>query len=128
MTREEAHCILECMEIDLTWALSGTKEPMLDVLRQRLAAINVAQAALRPVSREMVEKAFPGCKHCTKQKVPFCYDGASDSVYILTGNGLAAIESDSWGFLVSYCPRCGRPLTDEAVQMVIERMKNNGLL
>ena len=55
MTREEAHCILECMAIDLTWALPGTKEPMLDVLRQRLDAINVAQAALRPVSREQVE-------------------------------------------------------------------------
>lgn len=57
MTREEAHRILECMEIDLTWALQGTKEPMLDVLRQRLAAINVAQAVLRPVSREQVERA-----------------------------------------------------------------------
>lgn len=66
---------------------------------------------------------FPGCKHCTKQKEPFCYDGANDSVYLLTGNGLAAIESDSWGFLVSYCPNCGRPLTDEAVEMVMERLE-----
>lgn len=86
-------------------------------------ALKIAIAALRPVSREQVEKVFPGCKHCTKQKVPFCYDDANDSVYLLTGNGLAAIESDSWEFLVSYCPNCGRPLTDEAVEMVIERME-----
>ena len=86
-------------------------------------ALKLAIAALRPVSWEQMEKVFPGCKHCTKQKVPFCYDGANDYVYLLTGNGLAAIESDSWEFLVSYCPNCGRPLTDEAVEMVMERME-----
>ena len=91
--------------------------------KQVLEALNISLSALRPVSREQVEKVFPWCKHCTEQKVSFCYDGANDSVYLLTGNGLAAIESDSWGFLVSYCPHCGRPLTDEAVQMVMERLE-----
>lgn len=94
--------------------------------RQRERAIELEKVkikALRPVSREMVEKVFPGCKHCTKQKVPFCNDGASDSVYLLTGNGLAAIESDSWEFLVSYCPNCGRPLTDEAVEIRLKELE-----
>ena len=48
MTREEANRILECMAIDLTGALSRTKEPMSDVLLQRLEAINVAQDVLTP--------------------------------------------------------------------------------
>lgn len=48
MTREEANRILECMAIDLTGALSRAKEPMADVLLQRLEAINVAQDALTP--------------------------------------------------------------------------------
>ena len=112
MTRKEA------IKHITTWMYATTDLPPVQVAE----AFDMAIAALRPVSREQVEKVFTGCKHCTKQKVPFCYDGASDSVYILTGNGLAAIESDSWGFLVSYCPRCGRPLTEEAVQMVMERI------
>ena len=119
MTRDEAITQLELL-LEYCESMMTSEYP---VWRRDCEALQMLIAALRPVSREQVEKVFPGCKHCTKQKVPFCYDGASDSVYILTGNGLAAIESDSWGFLVSYCPRCGRPLTDEAVEMVMERLE-----
>ena len=94
-----------------------------ETFEKLLEAIDTTLVVLCPISRERVEKMFPGCKHCAKQKAPFCYDGANDSVYISIGNGLAAIESDSWGFLVSYCPCCGRPLTDEAVKMVMERLE-----
>ncbi len=108
MTRREAHCILECMKIDLTWTLPGTKEPMLDVLRQRLDAINVAQAALRPVSRERVEKmwrgdwidAYPGTSSCKCTKC-------------------GTVQ----GHETPFCCYCGAPMTDEAVEMVMERME-----
>lgn len=110
MTREEA----------IEWFETHMPTKIRPVMRR---AYSLAIDALRPVSRERVVKVFPGCKHCTKQKAPFCYDGANDSVYISIGNGLAAIESDSWGFLVLYCPCCGRPLTDEAVKMVMERLE-----
>lgn len=60
MTREEANRILECMAIDLTGALSRAKEPMADVLLQRLEAINVAQDALTPQNEWVsVEEKLP---------------------------------------------------------------------
>lgn len=60
MTREKAIKILECMAVDLTGALADTKEPLADVLRQRLDAIDVAQAALTPPTQEQVEKVRRG--------------------------------------------------------------------
>ena len=57
MTREGAISVLECMAVDLTGCMGGLskKDPLEDVCRQRLEAINTAQSALRPVSREQVE-------------------------------------------------------------------------
>ena len=82
--------------------------------RDRIALAETALSALTPPTQEQLERVWKGCEHCTKQRVPFCYDGANDAVYLLVGNGLASIESDSWEFMCSYCPRCGRPLTPEA--------------
>jgi len=49
MTNKEAILILECMAIDMLGRLAdlSKKSPMADVLRQKLDAIDVAQAALR---------------------------------------------------------------------------------
>ena len=49
MTTKEAIGVLECMAVDMTGAMAGLSErnPMTDVLRQRLDAINAAQDALR---------------------------------------------------------------------------------
>ena len=123
MTREEAIKILQKRQRFCKVISDHANATIKADELQEVEAIDMAISTLRPVSREMVEKVFPGCKHCTKQKVPFCNDGASDSVYLLTGNGLAAIESDSWEFLVSYCPNCGRPLTDEAVEIRLKKLE-----
>ena len=63
-------------------------------------------AALRPVSREQVEKAWRGCEKC---------NGAGE--YSRYAENLTKI------LLAKYCPHCGRPLTDEAVDMVMERLE-----
>ena len=62
MTREEAKIVLECMATDMIGAMAGMREtmPMLDVLRQRVDAINIALTALRPVSREQLSE-FKTC-------------------------------------------------------------------
>ena len=70
-------------------------------------AVEVALSALRPVSREKVEKV-PRCEHCKDGK---SFDG---QVVIMGNKGM---------FPLNFCPRCGSPLTDEAVQMVMERME-----
>ena len=65
-----------------------------------------ARKALRPVSRERVEKVWRGCEKC---------NGAGE--YSRYAENLTKI------LLAKYCPHCGRPLTDEAVDMVMERWK-----
>ena len=67
---------------------------------------NFALSALRPVSRERVEKVWRGCEKC---------NGAGE--YTRYAENLTKI------LLAKYCPHCGRPLTDEAVEMVMERLE-----
>ena len=59
-----------------------------------------------PITREQVEKAWRGCEKC---------NGAGE--YSRYAENLTKI------LLAKYCPHCGRPLTDEAVDMVMERME-----
>lgn len=68
-------------------------------------AVDMAFSALRPVSREQVEKVWRGCEKC---------NGAGE--YSRYAENLTKI------LLAKYCPHCGRPLTDEAVEMVMERI------
>ena len=84
----------------------------------------MALSALRPVSREQVKRAWPGCDYCHMKEALF--DCGTFLVEIGHQNivGGACIIIDSYGgFGIDYCPICGRPLTDEAVEMVMERLK-----
>ena len=74
--------------------------------RTRIELADICLAALRPVSREQVEKAWRGCEKC---------NGAGE--YSRYAENLTKI------LLAKYCPHCGRPLTDEAVEMVMERLE-----
>ena len=70
--------------------------------------VDTLLTALRPVSREQIEKVWNGCTYCM--------------------NDICSLLNWKYGLdyvLPNYkfCPMCGRPLTDEAVQMVMERMK-----
>ena len=69
-------------------------------------AVGLALSTLHPVSREQVEKVWRGCEKC---------NGAGE--YSRYAENLTKI------LLAKYCPHCGRPLTDEAVEMVIERIE-----
>lgn len=58
MNDKDAICVLECIAIDLTGCLAGlsSNEPMADVLKQRINAINAAQVALQDrIDREKSE-------------------------------------------------------------------------
>ena len=76
-------------------------------------ALDLAIAALRPASRELVEKVWRGewepgnpiCPICGKNK----FDG---------------LDADIWAdWMPNFCPHCGAPMMDEAVEMVMERME-----
>ena len=80
-------------------------------------ALDMALTALRPVSREQVEKVWSPCNFCAGAKY---ITGGVTAVYPLseTRQQETLAEGD-----FDFCPVCGRPLTDEAVQMVMERME-----
>ena len=80
-------------------------------------ALDMALAALRPVSREQAEKVWPGCVVCKNSKY---VTGAVSAV--APHDAHHEIETDAEGDF-DFCPVCGRPLTDEAVQMVMERLE-----
>ena len=77
-----------------------------------LAAVDVALTALRPVSREQVEKVWRGewedmreaYKDVPKRRCSRC-----KNVFI--------------GLDTPFCEVCGAPMTDEAMQMVMKRLE-----
>ena len=108
MTREEAikqlesllaHCESMRSDDDLIWG-------------DECDALKIALSALRPVSREQVEKVRgewkPGDPVCT----------------VCGRNKFSGLDADIWAdWMPSFCPHCGAPMTDEAVQMVMERLE-----
>ena len=112
MTREEArkHIML--------WVYSLDDIPP----KQLMEALTMAADALRPISREQVEKVFPGCRSCKScRSCVFCINSLKDMP-------CKKCDPNAEGAVTEYkpsnfCPVCGKPLTDEAVQMVMERLE-----
>ena len=119
MTREEAIAILQekydyCKSF---YDLAARPKEDYAETAQYLQALQVALSALRPVSREQVEKSWAGCEYCEKHKINLVriemnYNDSPGSPKRLNPTRVP-----------KFCPMCGRPLTDEAVQMVMERME-----
>ena len=106
MTREEA---IECLKTIQRWT------PDWDDREDGLSywdAIDMALSALRPVSREQVEKVWRGV---WKHYLPPL--GAGNIQCRCTKCGRTPdVETP-------FCAWCGAPMTDEAVQMVMERLE-----
>lgn len=100
MTREEA--IKSLQNIVEYWTYKPTE----------VEAAKMAISALRPISREQVEKAWRG------KWIGIPNMGVYDIACSKCGysTGIRFWSSD-------FCPNCGAPLTDEAVDMVMERME-----
>ena len=103
MTRKEAIDIIENkIQIDVRFC---TKEEV----EQYQEALTMAISALRPVSREQVEKVWRGCEYCGEE-----WGTCNPITNRFTMPPRGGIR---------LCPMCGKPLTDEAVEMVMERME-----
>ena len=104
MTREEA------VEILMT---AREMYPGKSVIRD---AFTLALSALRPVSRERVEKVWRGewiWDTSGLYPKPVCSKCGEEPYR----------RSNHTSDLPNYCPKCGAPMTDEAVDMVMERWK-----
>lgn len=112
--------------------MSMTREEAIEALRYRrniinnvdidwcaneIAAIDVVLSALHPVSREQVEKVWRGewmaLDECSNEGV-YC-KRCKKKVY--------RIEHANEKMRSPFCPACGAAQTDEAVEMVMERLE-----
>ena len=119
MAREEAIALLNeqyeiCKRI---YDCSADQRKSYPNVPQFMEALGMALAALRPVSREQVEKVWSPCNFCAGAKY---ITGEVTAVYPVseTHQQETLAEGD-----FDFCPVCGRPLTDEAMQMVMERLE-----
>ena len=78
-----------------------------------IETLEFAAAALRGPTREMVEKVWRGCYTCDEYKY-FMFNAWT--------NPESSERPDCMGTSL-FCPQCGKPLTDEAVDMMLERWK-----
>ena len=99
------------------FADQDTQKEIQEKLRPRIMELIQNISALRPVSREQVEKIWSGCGFCKSAKYVI---GAVSAVAPYDANH--EIETAAEGDF-DFCPVCGKPLTDEAVQMVMERLE-----
>jgi hypothetical protein len=100
MTREEAIKVLNNFPID--FRNSGGFEAM--------EALKIAILALRPVSREKVKKAE--------------WIWSTGDVYSCSSCGEKThVDECMESPIYNFCPFCMAPMTDEAVEMVMERLE-----
>ena len=81
--------------------------------RRRKEMAEIALSALRSVSRERVEKMKSPWKS-------YFNGDYNDEIYYCEECGH---KLESYSKLPNFCPDCGVPKTDEAVEMVMERME-----
>ena len=142
MTREETISILEeskrqneiMRDNPSTFWASHQMADGVKNAERRIAALDMALTALRPVSREQVEKVYPGCGMCSRWNTVKLKPCANGDLGVQADIGSAG-KGDAFGLVVynkhlasgyvdfPFCPFCGRPMTDEAVEMVMERLE-----
>ena len=103
MTREEA--IKSLKNIVEYWTYKPTE----------VEAAKMAISALRPFSREHVEKVWRGGWIAVREAVGGYKCSRCKAEAVLDCNDEFVLDN--------FCPRCGAAMTDEAVEMVMERME-----
>ena len=92
-------------------------------LRPQIMELVQNISALRPVSREQVEKVWRGEWIGDNDEKVGTIDGSpiKSSTCSACGNWLAG--SDEYNCSGYFCPACGRAMTDKAVDMVMKRLE-----
>lgn len=78
--------------------------------------VTVALSALRPITREQVEKVWRG-------EWQVCFEEWQN--HRVEGEQCSKCGFQNYGpsNLYNFCPKCGSPITDKAVDMVMERLE-----
>lgn len=128
MTREEAIAVLEeskrqnevMRDSPSTFWTSQQMAGGVKNAERRIAALELALTALRPVSRERMKKM--------RGEWMGSADGYADGelvydIWECSHCGYVIDEEDDPDRLPQFCPKCCSIMTDEAVQMVMERLE-----
>ena len=94
--------------------------------RQRQRAIELEKVkieALRPITREQVEKIRGEWIDIDGETVPVDKYGQTLGWAECSACGQYLTASDEYPCTGHFCPNCGAPMTDEAVEMVMERLE-----
>ena len=116
MTREEASVLLKMMFA--FWANTHERTNA-----EMEMALNLALSALRPVSREQVEKVWKGELIGNDGEKVGTIDGVPIKSATCSSCGHWLTASDEYDCEGHFCPACGKAMTDEAVDMVMERLE-----
>ena len=120
MTREEAILLLKQYQgYEPMFPDGETLKHAFDLTDE---TVDTLLTALRPVSREQVEKVWRGCRSCKSCR------SCVFSIHEIKDMPCKKCDTNAEGIVTEYkpsnfCPVCGKPLTDEAVQMVMERLE-----
>lgn len=137
MTREEAIALLNeqyetCKRI---YDCSADQRKSYPNVPQFMEALGMALSALRPVSREQVEKVWRGewvkrHKHRGGFRRVKGFDDMGEQHEVTIDERCeyddlycSKCGKQSPDNFLNFCGYCGAPMTDEAVQMVMERME-----
>ena len=113
MTREEAAKILKYPV--RKWSMEWSER---DDGLSYTEALDLALTALRGPTREMVERMFPGCPYC---KPDFEGYVRKFGAYSIQNGELETGHCKPQK--INFCPHCSRPLTDDAVDMMLRQWK-----
>ena len=125
MTREEAIVLFEkqltAAQVVLDSGFGSNPGENDSLYRRRKEMAEIALTALRPVSREQVEKVWRG-------EWMGSADGYADGELVYdtwecSHCGYVIDEEDDPDMLPQFCPKCYAAMTDEAVEMVMERLE-----
>ena len=115
MTQEEAIVNLE--KLIALFYTASEQSKMVDYSKI-IETLEFAAAALRPISREQVEKVWRGEWRLNEEESK----KHVEPIYVCT----RCENFEAWGNTekTNFCGYCGAPMTDEAVEIVVEKINN----
>lgn len=117
MTQEEA--IINLEKLIALYYTASEQNKMVDYSKI-IETLEFAAVSLRTPTRERIEKVWRGCSWCNNEgKKPENWECS-----LVDDRGFSVVVGDEVVWTnAEFCPVCGKPLTDEAVDMVMERLE-----